>query len=210
MNTPIRFVLAGVLSLVAFGSVEAAPINVMLQTSPDIFSAFIDVNYNAGTNAFTATGFAFNLDAEPINNGTFNLTATITNAGVLTGGTLTINGDVPTLGFAGPTLLTGNLTALGFPNAGGDPLEFLFTPTGGDAVGLYAGTGGIILSQTNFPATLFTQSFTNVDPGIGFGLGVADTGVVVRPIPEPTTLAIGLVCGGLVVLNRRFRRQPVA
>ena len=193
-------------------SVQATPLNLSLSNFPDIFSGAIDVTYTAATGSFSATGTALSFDddgvgaAETIVAGGFALSATITNAGVLTGGTLTITGTVPTLGFNSGTLLTGTLTALGFSNTGGDPLEFLFTVTGGDAAGLYGGTGGIILSSTSFPATLFNQDFNNLIAGIpGTGSGVSDTAV---PVPEPTSLillAIGLASlGGISWLPKKL------
>ena len=75
---------------------------------------------------------------------------------------------------------------------------------GGGGGGLGGALPWIILSQTGFPETLFTEDFTNA------GLGLADTGVLATPVPEPATLAIGLVCGGLAVLNRRLRRRRSA
>ena len=60
---------------------QAAPLNLTLNDFPDIVSAFIDVTYDAGTDAFTAIGSAQELDddgsvpAEVIVGGTFNLSA---------------------------------------------------------------------------------------------------------------------------------------
>ena len=103
--------------LIAFASspVQAVPLNLTLLDTPDIVSSFIDVNYNAGTDTFTASGFALELDddgsvpAEAITGGTFDLTAVIDGSGTLSSGSLSIGGTVASLGFNSGTLLTGNL-----------------------------------------------------------------------------------------------------
>ena len=186
-------------------SAQAAPLNLTLLEFPDIVSGFIDVTYDAGTDSFGANGFAFELDddgvgvPEAIADGSFNLSALINDSGLLASGTLDIGGTVAALGFSSGTLLTGNLNAFGFPNAGGDPLEFLFEVTGGDAAGLYGGVGsigGIILSG----GTGFTGDFTT--DFSGSGTAVAD----VAPIPLPAAVWLfgsGLL--GLVGVSRRRR-----
>jgi hypothetical protein len=177
---------------------QAAPLNLTLNDFPDIVSSFIDVNYDAASDTFTASGFALELDddgsvpAEAIAGGTFDLSATIDAAGNIAGGLLTIGGTVASLGFNSGTLLTGNLTAFGFPDLGGDPLEFLFDVTGGDAAGLYGSIGGIILGGTNFTGD-FTKDFN------GDGSAVAN----VAPVPLPAAVwlfGVGLL--GLVGLGR--------
>lgn len=186
--------------LIAFASspVQAVPLNLTLLDTPDIVSSFIDVNYNAGTDTFTASGFALELDddgsvpAEAITGGTFDLTAVIDGSGTLSSGSLSIGGTVASLGFNSGTLLTGNLTAFGFPNGGGDPLEFLFDVTGGDAAGLFGSSGGIILGGTNFTGD-FTIDFN------GDGSAVAN----VAPVPLPATVWLfGAGLLGLVGLGR--------
>ena len=154
----------------------------------------------------TASGFANELDddgsvpAEAINGGTFDLSATIDSSGLLSGGTFSIGGTVASLGLNSNTLLTGNLIAFGFPDVGGDPLEFLFDVTGGDAAGLYAGgaiPGGIILGASGFTGS-FTANFSS-------NIGVADVSLVPVPVPAAIWLfASGLL--GLVGLGRRGRQ----
>jgi len=193
------------LTIVAFlmlgSAAHAAPLNLTLNDFPDIVSDFISVEYNAGTDVFTASGFAEELDddgsvpAETITGGTFDLTATIDDSGALVSGTLSIGGTVASLGFNSGTLLTGTLTAFGFPDAGGDPLEFLFDVTGGDAAGLYGSVpGGIILSDAGFTGD-FTNDFNNA------GFGVAD----VAPVPLPA--AVWLFGAGLLSLAGFGRRR---
>ncbi|MBI1927243.1 PEP-CTERM sorting domain-containing protein [Candidatus Poribacteria bacterium] len=191
---------------------QATPLNLTLPPFPDIMADFIDVTYDAGTHAFSAMGFAETLDddgsvpPETITGitKTFTLSATIDNLGVLQpGGTLTILGKVPSLVFNSGTLLTGDLTAFGFPNAGGDPLEFLFNVTGGDAAGLYGSVGGVILSSSGFGGS-FATNFDNLGGlGPGNGNGVAD----VAPIPEPSTILLFMTGLGIVLGHSALRKR---
>jgi hypothetical protein len=191
-------------------SAHAALLNLTLLDTPDIVSTFIDVTYDSGTDSFDASGYAMELDddgsvpAEAISSGSFSLSATIDSSGVLSGGTLTIGGTVASLGFNSGTLLTGNLSAFGFPDAGGNPLEFLFNVTGGDAAGLYGGistTGGIILSATGFTGD-FASDFDNLIGGTpGTGSGVAN----VAPVPLPA--AIWMFFSGLLGLMGLGQRR---
>jgi len=181
---------------------QAAPLNLTLST-PDIVSSFINVDYNAGANAFTASGFAVQLDDDGIGapfaiaGGTFDLAASILGDGTLTGGSLAIGGTVAALGFNSGTLLTGSLTDIGFNNAGGDPLEFLFLVTGGDAAGLYGSLGGIILTGAGFGGSWAT-SFSSAPFA-----SVSDVGTVgVVPVPAAIWL-FGTALIGLVGLSKR-------
>ena len=195
---PISAPAAGVLLL--FGSIgQAAPLNLTLLDTPDIVSDFIDVTYDAAGDSFVATGFARELDddgsvpAEAIADGTFDLTATIDASGTLSSGSLSIGGTVASLGFNSGTLLTGDLTAFG------DPLEFLFDVTGGDAAGLYGGVGAVggvimIMDFTGFTGD-FGVDFT------GDGTAVAN----VAPIPLPA--AVWLFGTGLLALVGVGRRR---
>lgn len=192
------------LAILFVNPAQAAFLNLFLEDFPDILSSFIDVSYNEVTRQFVSRGDALEFDddgslpPEDIADGTFDLTASIDNTGNLSGlgGTLTIGGTVPTLGFKSGTLLTGALTAFGFPSAGGDPLEFLFDVTGGDAAGLYGAEGGVILTQTGFGG-IFAVEFS------GTGLGQSDTGV--QSIPEPS--AVLLLAGGLAGIAGCARRR---
>ena len=91
-------------------------------------------------------------------------------------------------------MLTGNLTEFGAGT--GDPLEFLFDVTGGDAAALMGPAVGVVLSFSGFGGNLlsdFSTSFTSV----------ADTFSVPTAVPAPaalTLLVIGLVG---ILLQRR-------
>ncbi len=193
---------------------RAAPLDIILLDYPDIFSNYIDVTYDAYEDQFLATGFAltFNDDGSPskdISNGTFDITAEIDSSGNLVSGSLTITGDVLT--YSG-TLLTGDLTEVGFYEAGNDPMEFLFDVTGGLlAIPDYYGnpgdrTGGVILALNSdiFSESRFKGSweidFDNNDGVTGMGLGGSDTGIV--PIPS----AVWLLASGLIAFVGIRRR----
>lgn len=199
---PRRLLITSLLAAGAASAV-AAPLNLNLNPAPDITSGFIDVVYNAATDVLSASGFALTLEDNGVppatdfsNPGAFSISATVTGAGVATGGTLSIGGTVN--GF-GPTLLTGTLTAFGFPNApGGNVFEFLFQVTGGALAtpayyGLPGSTVGVILNAgANGFNGSFASSFNNNGGMAGMGAGVADT----APIPEPaalTPLALALL-----------------
>lgn len=200
------FGLAAFFLVSSLGTVQGAPLDLTLFDYPDTVSLLIDVTYDAATDQFLATGTASQLDddgsvpPEDIVGGTFDLTATIDAVGTLSSGSLTIGGTVPSLGFLSGTLLTGNLTDFGFPDGGGDPLEFLFDVSGGDAQGLYSGNpGGVILTQTGFGGS-FDVDFDNLGGGgSGSGTGLAD----VAPVPLPGTLCLGLAWVAMSVVVKR-------
>jgi len=182
---------------------HAAPLNLTLNDSPDIVSSFITVDYNSATDVLTASGFANQLDDDgigtPLNiaGGTFDLAASVLDDGTLAGGSLAIGGTVAGLGFNSGTLLTGSLTDIGFNIAGGDPLEFLFDVTGGDAAGLYGSLGGIILNSAGFGGS-WAISFSS-----GPFQAIADVGTVgAVPIPAAVWL-FGTALVGFIGMSRR-------
>ena len=194
--------LTAALILGMSGLAQAAPLNLMLLPEPDISAAFIDVAYNAAADSLTASGFALGLatggSLESIAGGSFDLVASVLDDGSLLGGTLSIGGTVASLGFNSGTLLTGDLSAIGF-NQANDPLEFLFSVTGGDAAGLYsAGLGGIILGNAGFGGN-WTGNFSS-NPFAA----VADVGVV--PVPAAVWL-FGTALIGLLGIGGRRRKQ---
>ncbi|WDE07684.1 PEP-CTERM sorting domain-containing protein [Thalassomonas viridans] len=186
-------------ALLTANSANAALLGLNLAPAPDIFSSFITVDYDMGTETLTADGFALNFfdgANNAIAGGTFSLTASIDNSGVLSGGSLMIMGT--TAGFNSGTLLTGSITALGFDDGGGDPLEFMLDITGGDLAGMYGPHGGIIMTSTGLTANLFTESFSS-----GAMAASSDVGVPVT-VPEPEgLLLLSVALMGLVAARRR-------
>jgi len=206
-STRVRLVgLAATTAMMIAVPAQADVLDLDLLDFPDVASSFIDVTYDADADAFAAVGFATSFDdgsgpASPISMGSFNLFATIDDAGVLGGGSIEIGGSVD--GF-GPTLLTGDLTDFGFMPGGGQILEFTFNLTGGELAGLYGGVGstiGVILDiDSGTYSGDFGMSFDNLAGGVpGTGFGVADVAPVV---PAPATLAL---FAGLATAGRRRR-----
>jgi len=155
----------------------------------------------------SASGFATLLTppGTPVGNiagGSFDITAAINDTTMTATGDLTVGGTIAGLGFNSGTLLTGTLSALG---AGiGDPLEFLFDVTGGDAAGLMGPTVGVNLSQSGYVGS-FASDFNS-----GAFQARSDTFAhrAANPMPEPGTLvmiALSLVSAGLARRNRPVR-----
>jgi hypothetical protein len=202
-QTMLVVLVAGVLFGMGAQSTHAVPLN-LVPGVPDIVSSFINVDYSGGT--LTASGFSSDFafpsgTTTVITGGTFDLSASIDIAGTLSGGSLDIGGTIAGLGFNSGTLLTGNLTALGFIPGGGDPLEFVFDVTGGDAAGLYGISGGVILTSTDFPGS-FGNNFASAPLA-----GLADT---FGGIPEPVTVGLCLFGQFAAVVAIRRRRSSVS
>ena len=204
--SPARGCAVAAVALMIGCPAHAALLNLQLQPTPDIYSGFITLDYNAGTDWLSAQGYAFSLNdgsgSYTIAGGTFDLTATIDDFGGLSSGALSIGGDVNNFG---PTLLTGDMIDFGFMDPpGGDLFEFLFTVTGGDLATMYGGMGsqfGVVLGAmgAGFDGT-FTNNFANN------GQGVADAAPIV---PGPSAL-IALAAGlGLTASTSRRRRVAV-
>jgi len=193
-------------SMLLFGiAAHAASLNLILADNPNIFSDNLGVQYGFLPDTLTVSGNASTLEddgvgpAESIDSTccgtTFNLSATIDSAGIASGGSLTIGGTVAALGFNSGTLLTGTLGSFGFPAAGGDPLEFVFDVTGGDAAGLFGAQFGVVLTGTGLPPTLFSGGFNS-------RAGQANAAAII-PIPA----AVWLFGSGLLGLMGIARRK---
>lgn len=203
-------VLAGVF-LTGSGGVEvhAAPLY-LVQQSPDITSAFITVNYDAGSGMFTANGFPTGLALPPgynVTPGAFSLNMQVAQAtGQLISGAVSITGTVPDLGLMSGTLLTGNINNFGFPSGGGEIFEFLVDVTGGDLAGAFGSQAGIILDahDTGFGGS-FQQSFGNTP-----FQGVSDT-FASPVVPEPASVLVWLcvlIVGGSGLVWMRDKLLP--
>jgi len=153
---------------------NAVPLDLNLQPSPEIFLFNDRVFYQSDTDYFIAKGTPLILtDANLGGNHSiqaylydYSLEAFIDSSGVLSSGTILINGTIPELGFNSGTLLTGDLTEVGFGNSGLEPLEFKFVVTSGDALSLYGGigsTGGIVFSHLISPSTFETSFIKSLD-----------------------------------------------
>lgn len=195
------------ISMLLFGvAAHAAPLNLILASAPNIFSDNLGVQYGLLPDILTVSGNASTLDEDGIGPAlsidstccgtTFNLSATIDSAGIASGGSLTIGGTVAALGFNSGTLLTATLSSFGFPAAGGDPLEFVFDVTGGDAAGLFGAQFGVVLTGTGLPPTLFSSGFNNTRAGQAVAAPVV-------PIPA----AVWLFGSGLLGLMGIARRK---
>ena len=189
----VRVVIGCVLLVAVAQLSHAALLNLELQSSPDVTSGFISVNYSAASDELTAVGFASHLNNVVIDPmGTFDIIAMIDDAGNLSGGSISIADG------SAVTLIAGTIYAFGYQDGGGELFEFAFTPTEGSLLGDYGtASGGVILNLQSFGFG-FTGSFTS--DFSNFGTGTADTAPVV---PEPATLSLLMV--GLIAARKKRR-----
>jgi hypothetical protein len=163
------------------------------------------VDYDSTNDELVANGYAVDLDGDVATNPGFNLTAMIDESGTLSGGSVTVTGEISSRGFNSGTLLTGELTAFG-AQAGslGDDFEFLFTVTGGDAELLYeaAGYAGAVLLSA---PTSFVGSFAGDFSGLGYG-----SANVLAAVPEPLSAVVWSVLGACVAVAWWRRRTRCA
>jgi MYXO-CTERM domain-containing protein len=203
------------------GNVYADLTSLILQPTPDIFSGYIDVTYNASSNTFAANGWAlaFYDGVEQINfdeytEGSFSISATVDESGVASSGSLTLTGQVLGYGSTGPLLTANNLSYFNSfftdtlnPNMDVAMFEFLFDVSGGEMADMFGGSGakvGVIIGYTavgpDVTQNQFTADFDNLfGNGPGYGSSVSDTGT---PTPEPATLSL-LAVGAAALLRRR-------
>lgn len=207
-----------VLLLLGSGSsrTQAALVSEVTQAFPDIETSYLSINYDATSGVLTATGLPQQLATGPnpapmytIGGATFTsytLTAYIDHTGAFTGGTLTINGTIASLGDSSP-LLTGNLTDFGlFGAASINHFEFTGTATGGSLSSMFSNFA-IIATTNSFAYTGEALFGSNFSSGTSNGVftNVADTFAASSAVPEPASLMAGLVMLGVGLGGRRRR-----
>jgi hypothetical protein len=121
--------------------------------------------------------------------------------------TLTVTGNVATLGDGTP-LLSANLTQFGFSTvAGSGVYQFVFTITGGSLANIYGGTGQMLDVLVSDPGvnglpSVFTSNFTTSASGF------AD--IKAPATPEPASMLLLLSGGGILgLLRKRLRKTDV-
>ena len=171
-----------ILAIVGFGLffilsqdvANAVPLDLNLQPSPEILIFNERVFYQSPTDYFIAKGQPLILTDASLGGDhsiqaylhDYSLEAFIESSGVLSSGTILINGTIPELGFNSGNLLSGDLTEVGFGVSELDPLEFKFVITSGDASSLFGGigsTGGIVFSHLISPHTFHTSFLMSQD-----------------------------------------------
>ncbi|HPF39711.1 MAG TPA: PEP-CTERM sorting domain-containing protein [Phycisphaerae bacterium] len=185
---------------------NAALVGVTLDPFPDLFSSFLDVTYDESIDELLVSGFPTTYTPDnmtgPQNvlgpNQSFTIDLTVDNAGVASGGSLSVMGNVLS---SGPDLLQADLLDFGFIDPpGGEIFDFLFVVSGGDLAADFGGIGatiGVIL-DINDPGA-FDGTFDSDFATTG-AAGVSDTGV-----PEPTSIFLLGVAAGALFLRRRAR-----
>ncbi len=187
--------------------------------APDFMASFVNLSYNSTNGSFSALGFTTDYQggsATLMDLGNYSLTANISSAGVLSSGSLTIQGDI---GSGVETLLNGTLNtgangiAFGSETTS-DPsprniFEFLFTVTGGNSTivsdfgGLGAANRGVILNAFfQNGGVPFTGNWTSSFHNNG-NSGVSDNFV---QVPEPSVAAL-LLAGAIFVRRRCLKRS---
>jgi len=187
---------------------------------PNLASGSLQVDYNASSGLFTASGTTAdywdintndNFVVDNYNDfipGTFSLSATVTTSGTLVSGTVTLaaadgvyDPTYSTQILSAGTLLQGTLTAFGFQAEnlalGTSQFDFEFTVTGGSLASAFGSKAGTVLYTEDYSfGGSFTTGFSNS------GGGAADT-LTMIPEPEPQLLVILSVLGLWRVARRR-------
>lgn len=187
--------------------VSAAPLNLSLQFSPDVFSSSVTVNYNSSNGAFSADGWvaAYNgLTSSPdaITDYNFNITATIAADGTLVNGNLDLYNGV-----LDPSdhLLTGELFAFGYSD---HLLEFLFKNLQGPLQSDFGAVAAVTLEDYGFYSLPGNDRFGDSFRAQTGDYNTSDTGV--PAVPEPSTISLLLLGAGGLVLARRRRSEKIA
>ena len=205
--------IVGLFLFVALPS-HAALINLTLQGSPDFYIIDLGITYSAASTKFEAIG-ATDTYIDPSDSynyvgdlpSSFNLTAYITGAGMLTNGTVSIEGDTDFDTFA-ETLLTGNLltgadgSAFGSTTNGVGLFEFRFSVTGGNVAGDFGGIGATVGVIITPDGSTFGGTWSS-DFAASGGFGYADNAPI---IPEPSSFFLLALGVALCVATHRSRK----
>ncbi len=220
------------MSVLSVGAIlrSAANTDIIFPSSPaplpDLTGSYMDSGYDAGSGAFLVTGWTTDYNISDGHGGAtdvgvsvldaYTLSATINNSGVLTGGTITIDGAVGN-GNTSVTLLTANLvtgaagTAFGYGDGGNNLFQFRFNVTGGTLASAFGGTGaagGVILDAWFDPTgdNPFTGSWAGSFDSHGSQVGAIDCFAV----PEPSSGLLLSVGGALLMGAYRCRRNTLS
>jgi hypothetical protein len=187
----------------------------------DVTAPYLSVTYD-GAGHFSASsaydGFnMLNNDSDPSYDigGASHLQIDLTlnpSTGAPISGTFNLSGDASSsyVAVSSGTLLSGTISAFGFPNAaqaaadaGAENFQFLFDTTGGDLAPWYASIAvNLTLADVNFNGTFGANAFANFQ-GDDFTGAQADIFAgPPSPVPEPTSLS--LLCFGTVVLTTGY------
>jgi hypothetical protein len=198
-----RVVGAAMLLFTLSSNTEANPLDVVLDPYPVILAGFLNASYTVSTGSLVINGKTKTIDkgtGQTSFSNPFQVRATISSAGIASGGQMTI-------GTGGTLLSSLNLLQFGYDPLSGGAIEFLFGSPSGSLVmdstfpdkpvdvifrGLtFPGSWAADWTSTSFSAMAEIRS----DPPVG--------------TPEPATLLLMLTgAGGALV--RRYRRRPSA
>jgi hypothetical protein len=227
MNALKLLVPVCLLGISTIVTLQATPLDLVPAEDVPYFNAsLVSISYDSTLDMFEVHGTT---DAymggvsELLGPGDYTLTATISDAGLLTCGQMLITGD---LGSGTVPLLTANLitgpsgTAFGFPEplSGGGALgehnvfEFLFTVTGGNPTIMseFGPQGGVVLDAWFSEGDLAFDGSWEVDFDNSASLnGLAGSFAIV---PEPSAVSLAILGGllGVAVYGRRRNSRPVS
>lgn len=199
MKTLKIVAIIGVLSLWANLQSMAVTDLILYEGLPDLAGGTpgMDVTYDAGSDTFLASGYTFDYNISDGHGGatdigvsvpdTYILSATINHSGVLTGGTLAINGAVGD-GDTSVTLLTGNLVT----GAAGTALDMaIMTTISFSSCSLLTVAPLRVLSaEMAPPAGLFLIPFSMAIPAQPLSLvhGLVTLIILAMPVPAAGTV----------------------
>ena len=215
-STICLFLLAGLFAGIGSSS-RAGLLNLTpLAGVPDFMAGFINLTYSATTSLLQAQGFTTDYANGSVSlaaPGSYSLTAIINTSGLLTSGTVTIQGDV---GNGTETLLTGTLntgaSGTGFGSMdppGGSLFDFTFNVTGGnpwiihDFGGLGAAFCGISLDAWFENGGVAFNGSWSAD---FYNDGVSGTAETFAAAPEPSLMGVAglLLVGAAAKYGKRF------